>query len=220
MEDYNSIREFFLYLNEHCNYLILRNWDNVFNESVYGDTHEDIDILCDDLERFIQLTAAIRLHKRKDRDNFVIKIGEKTVRFDVRHVGDEYYPKQWEKEMLSRRIKDGDIYVMCKEDYQYSLIYHALLQKSSLSLEYRQKLAVLSNNTSHDSILNDQTLLRELKDYLHDNQYIIRIPKDPGVFINWNNLKYVGYNVDICAFLNRVFFLLVVRIKRLVKKVR
>ncbi len=43
----SELKELFGKLNQNCNYLVLRNWDNIFdnNLNIYGNGHEDIDIL-------------------------------------------------------------------------------------------------------------------------------------------------------------------------------
>lgn len=216
MGNYNTIREFFLYLNDNSTYLILRNWDDVFNEGIYGDAHEDIDILCDDIEEFKILTGAKNIHKRNDRDNYVIQIGKMNVRFDVRHIGDEYYPAEWQRLMLQRRVRQGDIYVMGKEDYAYSLIYHALLQKPSLSEEYKNKISSSLQDLPSDNPITEDVLLDYLKSFLNSNHFKARIPSDPGVFINWKNLNYVGFKRNLKNICSRYMF----RTGELIKRVR
>ena len=206
MEKYNTIKEFFLYINEHCNYLILRNWDDIFNDHIYGDSHEDIDILCEDLHSFVSLTNARRCHKRNDRDNFIISIGTMSVRFDIRHVGDGYYPKLWQEKMLLRRKKIGDIYIMSDEDYYYSLAYHALLQKPSLSNEYKNKLRDLTIADRRTNLFEEKDILKELNKYLKKNSYVIEITSDPGVFLNWKNIKEIGVKADPSRSMKRFFF--------------
>lgn len=206
MGKYNSIKEFFIYLNENCKYLVLRNWDDVFNEKVYGDTHEDIDILCEDIESFKKLTNAHNLHKRIDRDNYVVTIGDMIVRFDVRHIGDEYYPKEWQQMMLERRNKSGDIFVPEKEDYLYSLIYHALLQKRSMSDEYRFKIFNLLDEEVLDRTNTERYLLDKLKVFIKNHGYVVNIPTDPGVFVNYSNMKYLGGKLISINLLSRIAF--------------
>ena len=56
---YNNIRELFDFLNDNCEYLVLRNWDELFNESIYSNGHEDIDVLCRDIKVFKSLTKTL-----------------------------------------------------------------------------------------------------------------------------------------------------------------
>lgn len=201
MANYSSIKDLFQLLNSRCCYLVLRNWDNIFDENIYGNSHEDIDILCDDLDSFVQLTNAKRIHQRTDRDNFIVEVGELKVRFDVRYVGDDYYPTEWQKIMLQRRKQQGDLYVMSEEDYYYSLAYHALLQKPNLSLEYKEKLSSLFRED-----LSDEKLLTTLKAFLRENRFVIGVPKDPGVYVNWRLVNKIGYKSDFKRLINRMSF--------------
>lgn len=214
MESFNSLRDFFIYLNDNCTYLILRNWDDVFNDNVYGESHEDIDILCADINLFKQLTKANNIHKRSDRDNYIVKVGGMDIRFDVRHIGDDYYPAEWEKRMLSRREKLGDIFIMCHEDYVYSLIYHALLQKPYLSDEYKYKISSSLDKKNKAEQITENTLLSDLILFIKKNGYIIRIPSDPGVYINWNNLRSIGYSLSLNRCIRRFVFKLCEKVKR------
>lgn len=180
------MKEFFDYLNENCNYLVLRNWDDLLDEDMYGTGHEDIDILCDDLESFLHTTGAVRIHKENYRDNFIVPIGEDKVRLDIRWIGDGYYPTEWERKMLERRtLNQQGIFILCSEDYFYSLAYHALLQKPQLSSEYLTKLntAYYLLNHTH-AALSAKDILLILNSFLLDNDYVIEITNDPGVYIN------------------------------------
>lgn len=190
MNDISTIRDFFDYLNVNCDYLVLRNWDDIFDEGIYGSGHEDIDILCRDLQSFIDLTGAKRIHNSSYRDNFVVSIGNLKVRFDVRHVGDGYYPAMWEAKMLDNKVEtEQHIYIMNTEDYVYSLSYHALIQKPSLSQEYIKKvLDAFHILEGHDIEMKDYDILKMLQSYCARNNYVLEIPNDPGVYLNKKNM--------------------------------
>lgn len=188
----NSIRDFFDFINKECNYVVLRNWDNIFTSSVYVEGHEDIDILCDDLRTFIKVTNAQRVHKNKYKDNFIISIGGNDVRFDIRHVGDGYYPESWEEEMLNNRsLNQEGVYIISQEDYVYSLSYHALFQKNKVSSDYLNKLKTAFLSFNQKIITSERELLKELSDYCSNKAYQFEIPTDPGVVINWNNIRAI-----------------------------
>lgn len=203
---FTSIGDFFQYLNENCTYLILRNWDNLLDSDIYGNGHEDIDLLCNDLNEFIRLTHAKKIHKYKYCNNYVIEISAKNVRFDVRYIGDGYYPSEWENVMLKRRQKRGIIYTMSDKDYFYSLTYHALLQKPNLTKEYRIKLFSLLEESISSNCLSEKLLLDKLKEFIVENRYVVCIPLDPGVFIKWKYFRYIGYKMDFIRLMKRLFF--------------
>lgn len=60
---------------------------------------------------------------------------------DIRSVGDGYYCEEWEDAILKQRVPHECFYVMNEENHFYSLIYHAIFQKSALSDEYRLRLS-------------------------------------------------------------------------------
>lgn len=191
--DIRTIRDLFDYLNTNCIYVVLRNWDDIFDENIYGSGHEDIDIMCDNIDTFIRLTNAKRINGNKYRDNLVVAVGSLKVRFDVRYIGDNYYPAEWQKNILNRRkLLPNGLYVMSEEDYVYSLAYHALCQKPALSDEYYNKIT-----SAYKQLLNIDSsieieradLIRILARYCDGQGYRVFTPEDPGVFINWYNMK-------------------------------
>jgi hypothetical protein len=204
-QEISSLKFFFSLLNNNCEYLVLRNWDDIFDETIYGKEHEDIDVLCRSVDEFKRLSNARRIHKSKYRDNFLVNIGGHDVRFDVRHVGDGYYPREWEDMMLKRRVlTDKGFYIMSQEDYAYSLTYHALLQKPELSKEYQAKISnafhQLNSNIAYSTF---SKLLEALLSYCQRNNYNIEIPSDPGVFINKKNFSDFKRSFNLGRLLRR-----------------
>lgn len=205
----DNLREFFDYLNDNISYIILRNWEGVFDEGIYGVGHEDIDILCNDLNRFISLTGATRVHQEHNRDNFVVQIGSMKVRFDVRWVGDGYYPSTMEENLLNRRVfSSQSIFIPNEEDYYYSLAYHALIQKPSLSNEYLTKINEVRNHCMGISTYcSESEVLHDLRQYLQSNNWDVEYPCDPGVYINHYNLRNLPVNKKYFRLLNRFILL-------------
>lgn len=199
---------FFRYLNSHSCYLILRNWEDLFDDSNAGASqHEDIDVLCDDLLAFVSLTGAKPVHGEKNRDNYVIPIGTDLIRFDIRSVGDGYYPEPWEKRMLERRIlSDNGVFVMHPEDYYFSLLYHALLQKPSVSNEYLSRLKQLSHSLGNERISKENLFIASLKTFLSDHRYKVEIPRDPGVYLQWATMRKMGYQMSLRRLAERLLF--------------
>lgn len=213
--------DFFDLLNKNCCYLVLRNWDNLLDDSIYGKGHEDIDILCDSLESFIKLTKANRVHKENKRDNYIVTFGNSVIRIDARWVGDGYYPIEMEKRLLAdRRVNKQNIFIPNEEGYYYSLLYHALVQKRELSDEYsfklndvRKKILNTSINGCYDDFLND------LGAYLRANGLAVEYPRDPGVVINEKVIKSLPVNKRFLRALLRDLFVLKQRVLYYYKRV-
>ena len=181
---WNSLEELFKVLNESINYVVLRNFDGMPNQ-YYLDSHGDIDILTDDLENIIHLVNAKPVFKEKYRVHFSVKINNFLVRFDFRYVGDNYYDKKWQENILdTRELYNNSFYIPNKENYTYSLIYHALIHKEKLGVDYHKRISTLI----HESDIH--IILEKLKDYLKNNGYNFSEPKDLTVFYNYKLLNY------------------------------
>ncbi len=216
-----SLKGLFIKLNSQCNYLVLRNWDDLFCEDVYEAGHADIDILCENKDSFVMLTGAKRIHKEKNRDNYIIPIDGKEIRFDVRWVGDGYYPATWEQEMLNNKVLNDDgVFIMSERDYFYSLAYHALLQKMELSVEYANKLntAYKAFNAEHNILYKDE-ILQKLSFFLHDNKWAAEIPTDPGVFLNIQIFSSLPHNKTLSRMLSRKVFCMKTMLSRQFRRI-
>lgn len=185
---YNSIKEVIDILQEQqVKYLILRNYENLLSDDIYLDGHGDVDCLCADSRHMAEvLGAKVYTNKPKqvcnDGTHFYILIGGQMVSLDLRHVGDGYYCGKWQEDMLIRRVKHGGFYVMAKEDYFYSLIYHAILQKPRLSEEYRQRLSDMAADLGFEKkIYTEKELIALLEVFMQKNGYTYTYPVDTFV---------------------------------------
>ena len=220
MNNIETIKQLFDCLNKNLDYLVLRNWDDLFEEKIYGDGHEDIDILCRDLDSFMNLTGGKPVFNSKYRNNYIVHIGILKVRFDVRFVGDGYYPQKWEDDMLrNRKLNDAGVYIPSDEDYYYSLAYHALLQKPVFSEEYQKIVEEAYNVTTH---LSQKLDTKEIRDMLivfcSKNNYKVEIPSDPGVFLNLDNLKFFEVNRSFKRLIRKRLLSLSYKIKYILNK--
>ena len=188
MINYSSISEIFELLNYHkVNYVILRNYDNLLDNDIYMEGHGDVDLLCEDSAVFAEALKAYpqEFHVKNgkpDGVHYYTYIQKNYVSLDLRHIGDGYYCKKWEKEMLDRKVWYNGFYVLNEEDYFFSLIYHSIYQKPKLSPEYRNRLTDMAkkvnlNSGSHSTI--DFILL--LETYMRGNGYRYQYPKDKYV---------------------------------------
>lgn len=203
-----SIRDLFDYLNNNCTYLILRNWDSLDNENIYSDGHEDIDILCSSLKEFVNLTKPLRVHPESSRDNYFVSWNGDRIRFDVRWVGDGYYPKEMERLMLEHRVLNNQgFYVPNGKDHYYSLAYHALIQKTELSDEYKRRLSDICRALfNKDKDLTGAAILEDVRNYLLVNNWKVEYPSDPGVFLNKAIMKELPVRCSIFRCINRATF--------------
>lgn len=137
---WKSLQEFFYVLNNTIEYVVLRNFEYLPNKNK-SDEHGDIDLLVANFENARYIANARNVFDEPFRVHCECSIGGIPVRFDFRYVGDNYYCERWEKDILRNRILERNLfYVPCEIDYKYSLLYHALVQKTKLSEDYRRKL--------------------------------------------------------------------------------
>lgn len=182
---YKNITEFVDVLNG-CGvpYLILRNYENLFDSGICVTGHEDIDILTSNGRLLASsIGAKVFIDKVKavcnDGVHYYIVIDGQEIELDIRSVGDGYYCSEWQCDMLKRRIMVNGCYVMDKYDYLYSLIYHSILQKRYFSYEYRQRLKKMCD--SLNIVLTDDSIsgfIRLLEKYLREHNYCYTYPQD------------------------------------------
>lgn len=169
-QSWGSAEQVFVSLNDHFEYLVIRNFENFYDE-LYSDTHADIDLLCrkNDKNNIVKHLGAVPRLKKEDGIHYQFLIGELSIPLDLRCVGDGYYDTRWEKHMLDMRIKDlKGFYKMDDENYFWSLLYHALYHKGKISEEYMERLQRLRPQYFYA----DQTMLEQkLAAYMLSHDY-------------------------------------------------
>lgn len=174
---WSNINEFFDALNKRCNYVILRNYEEITETNFLCEGHADIDFLTDDVCIFVDTMKAYPRFVTDDLIHYFVNISGIEVEVDVRHVGDDYYCKKWELKMLESKKRINNFYVLDDINYYYSLIYHAVLQKDFLSNEYKKRLYRMAQNNMITA--NSETeQLNELIKFMKKHSYIFCYPDD------------------------------------------
>ena len=179
---WKSLREIFSFLDTTTSYVVLRNAESLpdcFDPSVHG----DIDLLVPDADVCASLLNARRVFPESLRVHYEIIVGGQPIRFDFRFVGDGYYDAAWEKRMLERRVRAGDISLLHPEDAFFALVYHALYQKREIAQDYVAKASALAASAGL-AWTNYADALLLLEDFLHHNGYERPRPTDTSVY--WN----------------------------------
>lgn len=218
IKHWDSIQSLFSWLNQREKYLVLRNYEELFDMEV-PDAHSDIDVLCEDADSFISSAGAVpRTKNKKDKVHQKVLIGDKFISLDVRFIGDGYYDKNWETEMLNRRILiDNFCYAMDKENYFYSLIYHAIIQKPSIAPDYIVRLKQLSIDLGI-SADNESDYLAVLQEYMRRKNYFFTYPDYPGGIANFSKVDRLLIQVDLKRILRRKIYRLKKRIKSIIRQ--
>lgn len=214
MKQYRDFQEVLSLLNStNIPYLILRNYDNLLAREMYMDGHGDVDMLVADSTAVANLLEAATYpsHGNDGTHYYVIVDGEK-VSLDLRHLGDGYYCRKWQRDMLARRVEHKGFFVMSDEDYFYSLVYHSILQKPCLSEEYRQRLSQMAKSLGLElhNAPHPNDFISLLEQFMKQHGYSYTYPVDTYVplhtrYINKSMIeKNTKLSFEHCLFDTRV----------------
>lgn len=202
---WKSVKELFVAMNKSLNYVVLRNVEDI-SDSFSPPIHGDIDILVENLEEAVKLMRAKKIYDESYRVAYEVLVANKKVPFDIRFVGDDYYCRKWECDILKKRRWNGYVYVIDDVNHYFSLLYHAYVQKFSVAGDYPSKLMHLAvwNNISYTN--ENIQCIRQLDKYIHQNGYRYVIPKDRTVGFNLENLRCSRYylQIKIIVFFNKL----------------
>lgn len=194
--EYTNMSDMFSRLNNAgCEYVVLRNYNNLLNDEIYMAGHGDVDMLCRDVRKVVDIIGAKACRPQYgeygDNVHFYIMYKGKKVSIDLRSVGDGYYCEQWEEAILKSRVMYGCFYIMNEENQYYSLIYHAIFQKNQLSEEYRLRLSEMNGI----SIRTESQLIDILETYMKKNNYKYVFCKDHYV-----PLRMCMHDKSLCCY--------------------
>ena len=180
---WKNASEMFYALNNCTNYALLRNYENL-PEEIYVNDHNDIDLICESKEDCAYILNAKKVFGEEYRAHYVADVEGRKAYFDLRFLGDNYYDKDLENEILKTRIlNEKGFYTINNYLYFYTLLYHALLHKKQFAEDYRKRL--IDMNIESLSQKADKEEFRKILDkWLIENQYVIKIPEDKSVQFN------------------------------------
>lgn len=204
---WKTVEDMFYALNNCARYAILRNYESL-PEEIYVNEHNDIDLICESKEDTAYILNAKPVHKENYRVQYIAKLEERNVYFDLRYIGDNYYDEKMEKDILENRIlnKKG-FYTLNLENYFYTLLYHALIQKLDFVGDYKHKLEKMNiEKVDINTTLNEYTNI--LKKWMIKNEYIMVEPNDKSVIFNLNMVEYfkplIYRQVEIDEYKNKI----------------
>lgn len=190
VDGYDTIEQLFYILNNTIRYVVLRNHECLPDQyTVEG--HGDIDLLCEDRNWMAYLTGAKKIFPEPYRVYHTIRIGDREVPFDFRFVGDDYYDRLWEEEILAnRQLSKHLFYVPSFEDQFYSLLYHAYIQKTIVKDDYLPKLERYGQliHVAFNTDISESISL--LDAFMQHKGYEYIRPQDSTVFFNLDNLIF------------------------------
>ena len=184
---FKSLNQVFDALNSvsELKWIVMRNFEGM-PDNITIDGHLDIDLLVNDyylVKSILDADCATnqRIEDGKNRILNRVYINNKQVLFDFRHIGDNYYDINFQKNMLETRILYKNFYIPNKENHLYSLIYHAIIHKKHIASNYID--IFIKNNIQKQSI-NRNNLRVLLDNYMSTNNYkYVRPEPSVGFFI-------------------------------------
>ena len=173
---------------ESTPYCVLRNFDDF---PKLDEEHPDIDLLVTNREEAALLLNAVKVHDTP-RVQYKTVINGVTVYLDLREVGDGYFDCKWQSRLLEdrQRCTEKGFFIPSETNHFFSLLYHAIVHKGGVSIEYQSKLEQLAKSgkvlgvcfAHSEWIWNDEEALKELLG-TYMKQYIYQTvqPEDPTV---------------------------------------
>lgn len=184
---WESLEQVFTILNQSLDYVVLRNFEELptkYNKEFEG----DIDILAEDKNEIELVTNAKKISPEKFGRRFKILINDEKVHLDLRYVGDGYFDEEWEKLILKEKIIKNKISIPDSKNHYYSLLYHYLIQKKSLTKNHLMKLHELGRNIDKNiefnKINNKEQFREKLENFLVKKNFSYVIPIDSSIFFD------------------------------------
>lgn len=175
---WDNFTDMFNVANVCANWLVLRNAE--FLPDNFWGNDKDIDMLCDNVENVVfALNAKV---KGQDGANFEVTIAEQKIDVDMRVIGDEYYDRLWQSDMLLNKVYKGVVPLMNKADYFYSLLYHARIHKAVVKPIYIPRLTALATELGFELnahvFTSGELCATFMDDYFSSKGYNFTYPSD------------------------------------------
>jgi len=200
---WNDLSEMFEVMRYACNAVVLRGYEELRGAgSAANFSVDEIDILCDDLGSLSGAACATPTSSDPSKSAFTTLICGRTVKLDVRSVGDGYQDARWQQQMLGTATWDeGGFPALEPVNYLFSLLCHAKVQKPTVKPLYQQVLPDLARQVGlppdvAQQVTSDEVAARLLSGYLVANNYRIPVTTDRRVHRNRDFAARLGSLVD------------------------
>ncbi len=197
VKEFASLGEMFALLDVAMPYVVLRNFEGIESRAPgedYSEDHADIDVLVDDLMHVVHLLGARKAARGPGRVHYAVRIAGESVLFDFRFAGDGYMDRTWQAAILSERARHEDFcHVPDPENHFYSLLYHALLHKNEIAIDYRERLTSMGRSLGVWDQIADADFAREARRvldlFMKRHGYDYTEPTDLTVIYNTQNVS-------------------------------
>jgi predicted Ser/Thr protein kinase len=119
-------------------YVVLRNWERLPYDVTLGE-HSDLDLLVYDFAHWKEIFPEAKPEYSYPRVRFKVPVDDSYIYVDVRHIGDDYYPEEFEKAILAtREWSERGFYTPNPIHHRIALAYHIVHHKAMISDNYRR----------------------------------------------------------------------------------
>lgn len=187
---WNSLEHLFNTMNKCLDYVVLRNYESLLTTEKF-DIHSDIDFLVRDYEEAATLMNATKIHSEPYRKHFYLIVANQKIFIDLRAVGDSYYDRHWQNEILASRQPYECFYVPDPLNHYFSLLYHALIHKKNIASDYIEAFARLRDPVKDNNAYKfpNVNLMHELDNFMAAKRFAYTRPDDLSVYFNTQRLK-------------------------------
>lgn len=149
----NSLKQFFSYMNDiDFPYVVLRNWEKLPYDISLGE-HSDLDLLVYDYSHWKEIFPKAVSEYPYPRVRHKLSIDDSFIYVDVRHIGDGYYPEDFEKAILeTREWNEKGFWTPNPVHHRIALAYHIVHHKNYLSPSYYRFVGKASIDDMLDSL--------------------------------------------------------------------
>jgi hypothetical protein len=211
-----TLEEIFYTLNETSGleYVILRNFEDLTDN--FKNRSNDLDILVNDYFLFKRVAGLISYKHKLPKEHpsagpayeyggykvaGKASIEGREVSVDVRFIGDNYYDKQWEQDILKSRVQRKCFFIPEEIDLIFSLLYHTLVHKRQVSDDYRKTITHLAKNAAllnnETKPLSDSELWAMLDAYMLKKQYKYVRPSELNLPFNARERAGISIETDL-----------------------
>lgn len=185
---WSSLQHLFYVLNHTCEYVVLRNFENLPN---LLEGHGDIDLLAVKSKDAIYSAGGRNMFPSEPyRVHYAVQIAGREVLFDFRDAHDLYMDVLFSRHLIKSRVFDPrGFYRPSDEQYFYSLLYHALVHKHEVSDDYKSRLIEIIRRAkisgiSADVISDAKSCRALLDDFMLQRKYLYFRPADKSVYFD------------------------------------
>lgn len=193
---WDSFEQLFKVLKLTTHYLVSRNCEYLPDDFFGND--KDVDVICDNFEDFV---AAANVDTGKDKFRNFVRVEGQDVIFDIRHPLDNYMDSNWVRDVILRKtLNNRGIFILRDDDQFFTLLYHAIVQKSEVKQKYLKEFEKLSQKLKLDffkvtDISDNKKMANLIEGYLKANNYKYTRPNDLRVYQNHAVLQYMSLDV-------------------------